>query len=168
MFRWDDTFTCHLLLLWHNLNLLDVIQSDYIQGVLGHAQRAVMAWLACFSGLYEHQLPRASDGVITWQRSTLAVVRRHKGSGLMSGGGVVVCLHLCTAVNCKWVLWDIIIGTFLRTCHRGYILRRKATFRVYFMPYLIVSSGEMIVNDRGEKWGLTHTKAPGQMLTGTL
>lgn len=47
------------------LNLLDVIQSDYIQGVLGHVRRAVAAWLACFSGFYERQLPMALNGVIT-------------------------------------------------------------------------------------------------------
>lgn len=36
-------------------------------GVLGHVQRAVMAWLACLAGFNERQLQRASDSVITLQ-----------------------------------------------------------------------------------------------------
>lgn len=64
------------VLLWHDLD--EAFEGCHPQrvysGVLGHAQRAVMAWLACFAGFNERQLQRASDSVITWQRSVLGVV----------------------------------------------------------------------------------------------
>lgn len=106
-FRWHDSFTCHSPAHFDTVSTRHswyVIQCEYIQGVLGHVQRAVMAWLACFGGFYERQLLWASDGVIAWQRSILTVVYWNTSWGQEqwpNGLREVVCVWLCQALQIR-------------------------------------------------------------------